>query len=283
MTQPATDPDNTLKPDNVQWERIFYGRELMAQILTTIETKNILSSRYIYRYFMRAMMAGFIVAIITIFTLRIKSEMLIDVNHGVTLIVASVAFSFALVMIMFTNSELLTSNFMYFTVGMYYKKIGFSRAMKIFMLCLIGNYVGSFVVFLLVQGAHIIRPEEQQMLIEVTRAKTVDAGVWEIFVKAIFANFFINNAVVIAMQLKDTCAKIFVLMFGVAIFAFMGYEHVVANGSYFIGALFADPGAVSLLSVGKNIIFAFIGNYVGGGLIIGLFYAFLNDHRRFES
>ncbi|MQH60496.1 formate/nitrite transporter, partial [Escherichia coli] len=31
----------------------------------------------------------------------------------------------------------------------------------------------------------------------------------------------------------------------------------------------------------SNIAAAFIGNYIGGGLIIGLFYAYLNDHHQF--
>lgn len=266
--------------ENIQWERIFYGRELMGQILHTIETKNILNVHYRYRYLCRAMMAGFIVAVITVFTLRIKSEMLPEVNLGITMLVASYGFSFALVMIVFTNSELLTSNFMYFTVGIYYRKATVIRAMKIWMLCLVGNYLGTLFVFLLMSGAEIIRPEEVKMLVDISNAKSVDSSMWTIFSKAIFANFFINNAVVIAMQMRDMMAKTFIMMFGIMIFAFMGYEHVVANGSYFIGALLFDPGAVSVPEMLKNIFFSFWGNYVGGGLIIGLFYAYLNDHRK---
>ena len=32
--------------------------------------------------------------------------------------------------------------------------------------------------------------------------------------------------------------------------------------------------------VGKNLLVSLVGNYVGGGLVIGLFYAYLNDDRR---
>lgn len=276
-TQPS---EHGQKPEqkNVQWERVFYGRELMQQILYTIETKNILKDSYCYRYLCRAMMAGFIVAVITVFTLRIKSEMLPGINLGVTMLIAAYGFSFALVMIMFTNSELLTSNFMYFTVGIYYGKISITKSMKIWMLCLAGNYLGMLVVFLLMTGAHIMRPEEVQMLADISNAKSVDSTAWSIFSKGIFANFFINNAVVIAMQTRDTMAKTFIMMFGIMIFAFMGYEHVVANGAYFIASLLYAPEAVSVLAMLKNIFFSFWGNYVGGGLIIGLFYAYLNDN-----
>jgi formate/nitrite transporter FocA (FNT family) len=37
---------------------------------------------------------------------------------------------------------------------------------------------------------------------------------------------------------------------------------------------------VSPLHVGKNLLVSLVGNYVGGGLVIGLFYAYLNDDRR---
>ena len=39
------------------------------------------------------------------------------------------------------------------------------------------------------------------------------------------------------MQLREHLAKIVVLMMGVSIFAYMGYEHVVANSALFAMAL----------------------------------------------
>ncbi|REH93725.1 formate/nitrite transporter family protein, partial [Staphylococcus felis] len=72
-------------------------------------------------------------------------------------------------------------------------------------------------------------------------------------------------------------------MFGVTIFAFMGYEHVVYNACLFIGMLYYNVSALQLGHLIKNIIFAFIGNYIGGGLVIGLFYAYLNDHGQFKA
>ena len=51
-----------------------------------------------------------------------------------------------------------------------------------------------------------------------------------------------------------------------------------ANGAYFIASLLYAPDAVNVLALLKNVFFSFWGNYVGGGLIIGLFYAYLNDN-----
>jgi formate/nitrite transporter FocA (FNT family) len=59
----------------------------------------------------------------------------------------------------------------------------------------------------------------------------------------------------------------------------MGYEHVVFNAGLYAGMLFYNFDAVAWLDVLKNIVFAFIGNYIGGGIFVGLLYAYLNGHR----
>jgi formate/nitrite transporter FocA (FNT family) len=103
------------------------------------------------------------------------------------------------------------------------------------------------------------------------------------FVKAVFANYFINASVIVTMQLTEHLAKIVVLMMGVTVFAYMAFEHVVANSALFAVALLEQPESVNAVQMGKNFLFSLVGNYVGGGLVIGLFYAYLNDHRREAS
>jgi formate/nitrite transporter FocA (FNT family) len=58
---------------------------------------------------------------------------------------------------------------------------------------------------------------------------------------------------------------------------------VIANSALFVMAFLEQPESVNGLEVGKNFLFSLVGNYVGGGLVIGLFYAYLNDHRRDAS
>ena len=115
------------------------------------------------------------------------------------------------------------------------------------------------------------------------RKEEGNSGAWLIFVKAVFANYFINASMIVAMQLTEHLAKIVVLMMGVTVFAYMGFEHVVANSALFAVALLEQPESVNVVQMGKNFLFSLVGNYVGGGLVIGLFYAYLNDHRRDAS
>ena len=78
-------------------------------------------------------------------------------------------------------------------------------------------------------------------------------------------------------------AKIVALLMGVTVFAYMGYEHVVANSALFALAWLFEPGSVSVPHIAKNLLVSLVGNYVGGGLVVGLFYAYLNDSRGEEQ
>jgi formate/nitrite transporter len=262
------------------WTRIYYGREVMERILDTIDVKRALHQRFFVRYTLRAAMAGVIICLMYVFVYQIKADLGADFNSALSKYLMGASFSMALVFIYFTNSELLTSNFMYFTVGRYYDKVSWGDTMKIWTLCLIGNLIGIEFIALLVWSCGLLSDGVLEHLVRTVDAKTVSSGAWLIFVKAIFANYFINASVIVAMQLTEHLAKIVVLMMGVTVFAYMGFEHVVANSALFAMALFERPEDVHLLHVGKNFFFSLLGNYVGGGLVIGLFYAYLNDHRR---
>jgi formate/nitrite transporter len=264
------------------WTRIYYGREVMERIIDTIDIKRALQRRFRYRYIMRAAMAGIIVALLYIFAYQIKADLGPAFNAGLSKYLTAASFAMALVFIYFTNSELLTSNFMYFTVGLYYGKIRLDHTIRILGYCLLGNLVGILAIAALARSCAMLGPEVVSELVHTVNAKTVESGIWLIFVKAIFANYFINVAVIISMQVQEHLAKIVALLMGVTIFAYMGYEHVVANSALFAMALLFDPGSVSLLHITKNFFISLVGNYVGGGLVIGLFYAYLNDNRGVE-
>lgn len=278
-----TETERKATGDAMIWTRVFYGREVMERILETIQVKQALHHRFVLRYTARAAMAGIIICLMYLFAYQVKTDLGHDFNSALNKYLTSLSFSGALVFIYFSNSELLTSNFMYFTIGHYYGKVGVQKEVGIWAICLLGNLAGIIVIAALVRSCGMLSQELIANLIDTVRAKTVGSGAWMIFVKAIFANYFINISVIVAMQLKESLAKVMILMLGVTVFAYMGFEHVVANSALFVLALFEQPAAVSLPDVSKNFVFSLLGNYVGGGLIVGLFYAYLNDHRGKDS
>ncbi|MBU7108504.1 formate/nitrite transporter family protein [Staphylococcus aureus] len=271
--------DVIVKEKHIKWDKIFYGDDWVNNVVETIRTKDILQSVYLKRYLLRAMMAGFIIGIITVFVLSVKATHEPDLPPGIVNMASAITFSFALVLILFTNSELLTSNFMYFTVGLYYKVVSVKKMTWILLYCFLGNILGGFVLFFLMKFAHVMTPEMTQALTALVQKKTVDSTWLNIFTKGIFCNFFINIGIFISMQFKGGLTKAFFIACGVVVFVYMGYEHVVFNAGLYAGMVFFNLDAVSWLHVLKNIVFAFLGNFVGGGIFVGLVYAFLNGKR----
>src|SRR5699024_6802718 len=183
--------------------KVFYGKQFIDDVVDTIKTKDILQSFYRTRYILRATMSGFILGLITVFVLMIRASLDGQIAGGLINLIASICFSFALVLILFTNSELLTSNFMYFTVGLYYRITNTIIYMKIFSLFILGIILGGFILFVFFYLSDVMSPEIIIQLGKNICDKTLTSRSTAILVKGIFANFFINISLVIAMQIKE--------------------------------------------------------------------------------
>lgn len=250
---------------------------LIQKIDASIQKKLDLFDHFKVRYIFRAVMACMFLALGTAvaFAIAIKGE---EIAHGLGKILYSFMFSWALVMIVYMNAELGTSNMMYMTVGVYQKRLSVIKGMKILLVCIFFNLIGGVLVgFLLAQTGAFQQLPADCYLFEAIAAK-LDKGTLQIVIEGIFANIVVNTAVVISMRMKDYAGKVMTIVFVIFIFAFLGYEHVIANFPAFSLAYFASGGmdGFTISAVTHNLLFALIGNYLGGGLVIGLGYAWAN-------
>lgn len=81
--------------------------------------------------------------------------------------------------------------------------------------------------------------------------------------------------------IKDDLTKSIVMVVSVFVFAYVGLEHSVANTVIFTVA--ALQGGVDLGLAAGNIGLALLGNYIGGGLLIGWYYAYVNDDSHYSQ
>lgn len=259
-------------------EDTFMSKATVENAVNQVQMKQVMIERTPGRFILKAIMSGFLLAIVTVFMFAMKT-LFAGTNDGLIGLVGAISFSLALVLIVLTHSELLTSNFMYLTIGWYYKVITLNKIVVIAMVCFAFNIVGGFILFGLMKFTQIMTPEMITALSDMVQLKTVDSSWYEILVKAIFCNFFINIGIYVSIQFKDGLSKTFFIACGVIVFVFMGYEHVVFNAGLYAGMVFYNLEALSWLDVLKNLFYAFIGNYIGGGIFVGLVYAYLNGDR----
>ena len=78
------------------------------------------------------------------------------------------------------------------------------------------------------------------------------------------------------MKMKDDIGRLLFIIAVIFLFVYGGLEHIIANFSLMSIAFFSGND-MDMMAVLINWIFAFIGNLVGGGVIMGLGYSFLNS------
>lgn len=269
-------------------EKVFLGATFVQATLDSAQIKNEMSTRFAAGYLMRAAMAGTFALFGYIMIIAFDSNFNGSLNP-LGQVFGAAFFSLCLVAIYYTRSELLTSNMMILSVARYFKEITVGRMLKILGLCYLGNILGATIISGLIANSSIITDgmiQSMEHSIAVKQGYILDGNYFDLFVRAIFCNFFINIAMLMVYSgnIKSDSGKIVAMFFGVFAFAYLGLEHSVANTAFFSLAamleLFqgVDTG-ISLIPAVSNILIVIIGNFVGGGVLIGYYYAYMNDRR----
>ncbi|QTE30908.1 formate/nitrite transporter family protein [Pengzhenrongella sicca] len=272
---------------------LFPGKQFISTILEVLATKTAMSGQMARRYLQRAGMAGVIIGIFygTYYAVVAAFD---DVAvgggslHSIGRIVGALVFGWALVFIYYSKSELLTSNMMIISIGAYHRRTTWGKALRLLGLCLLGNFLGGLFIAVLVRFSTLV---EGAQLVEMQAAvdhklEFITTGVtgWtDLLVRAILCNFMINMAMLLVYNglIKDDLTRCLVMILSVFIFAFLGLEHSVANT-----VLFTIVGLKDGIDVGlavANVAIALVGNFIGGGVLIGLYYAYVNDDARYAG
>jgi formate/nitrite transporter FocA (FNT family) len=272
-------------------DQLFPGKFFISTILETLDTKTRMSGEMLRRYLQRAAMAGVIIGLFYAVNYTVVAAFAaVPAGNAswepIGRIVGALAFGWALVFIYFTKSELLTSNMMIVSIGAYYHTTGWAKAMRLLTFCYVGNLIGGLFVAVLLRFGTITEGATFEQMEESVGHKLgyITEGIagWgDLFARAILCNFMINLAMLMVYNglIKDTLTKCLVMIISVFVFAFLGFEHSVANTVLF--SIVGLQDGINLGAAVGNVAIALAGNFVGGGLLIGLYYAYVNDDARY--
>lgn len=255
------------------------NRGLIGSITHSIQKKAELFEKSVPRYAARSMLA----CVFLTLGVSISSYMADKANHivdGTGKFIYAFMFSWSLIMIIYMNAELGTSNMMYMTAAIHRKCLKPSLAIRILLTCILFNFIGGVIAtfFISLTDAYT-NIDPHHYILEATADKLAKTPLQQ-FAEGIFANIVVNTAVFCSIRMKDDAGKVIAMIFIIYIFAFLGFEHVIANFATFSLAFWTSGGNVegmNIASVLSNFLFSGLGNYVGGGICIGLLYSWLND------
>ncbi len=283
-------------------KELCIGKDFIDEANDMVDFKKGLSQTSLLSFLLRAAMAGIIIAFGYVIYVLIDSNFAtMMLSGGSTLkpfghFLSSWLFGLCLVFIYYTKSELLTSNMMILSVGNYSNRISFTKVIKIMLLTFIGNFLGGLFVAILISSSSILTADTSleyiKHVVGVKQGYTTSmVGIVDLFVRAIWCNFFINLAMlaVYSKRIKSDMGKIFIMLAGVFFFMYMGLEHSIANTVFFTTASFIEflhPAidlGINMKEVIINIIVVLVGNFIGGGILIGYYYSFINDSKRIKK
>ncbi|KQU00625.1 formate/nitrite transporter family protein [Sanguibacter sp. Leaf3] len=269
---------------------LFPGKHFISTVLEALETKTAMSSALVRQYLMRAAMAGVIIGLMygVNFAVIAAFEEAGDGLYLIGKIVGALFFGWALVFIYYSKSELLTSNMMIVSIGLYHRRTTVGKALRILGLCYVGNIVGGLLVAVLFRFSSLTSGATGELMTDAVDHKLgyLTEGVtgWtDLLIRAVLCNFMINIAMLLVYNgiIKDDLTRCLVMVISVFVFAFLGLEHSVANTVLFFVVGLQDGIDVGLAA--GNLGIALLGNLLGGGLLIGLYYAYVNDDSRFVA
>ncbi|NEW63374.1 formate-nitrite transporter [Granulicatella sp. zg-ZJ] len=232
------------------------------------------------RYAMRSIFAGVFLTMSTAGG-AYAAEKISHIHSDLGKFMFSFLFAWGLIYILFLNAELATSNMMYLTAGVYHKYISFKKAIIILFYCLLFNLIGAMLIGYLFAHSSAFSHIKPDNFIVSSIVQTKVLRTPELIVlEGILANIFVNVAILAYLFIEKPGAKIAVVLSAIFLFVYLGEEHVVANFASFSIVKFNDIAQqldyFTWFNIVKQWLFAFIGNYIGGGLVIGLAYAWLN-------
>jgi len=189
-------------------------------------------------------------------------------------LIMGASFGVALSLVIFAGSELFTGNNMVSVVGALCGKTRIESVAKLFLLCYIGNLLGSVFLALLVAHGGSLAASSHDLILKVAAIK-MSAGAKELFIRGILCNWLVCLAVWMSGRTQNDAAKLILIFWCLFAFIASGFEHCVANMTLLSLALILPHGAdIAFSGLAHNLVWVTLGNIVGGAVFVGGVYWF---------
>lgn len=204
-------------------------------------------------------------------------------SFGVSRLLGGVAFCLGLILVVVAGAELFTGNNL---VAMAWasRRVSTAGVVRNWVIVYVGNVIGCLGTVVLVLWGDIAGlggGVVGETAISIASAKA-GLSVGEAFARGILCNALVCLAVWLAMGGRTVTDKIMAIIFPIAAFVTVGFEHSIANWFFLpFGIALDGEGAVSLVGALRNLASVSLGNILGGTVLVAGVYwvAYLRQER----
>lgn len=185
--------------------------------------------------------------------------------------IGSCIFPVGLVAVILAGGELITGNMLVVATAWFKKAIPLRSMLYNWVLVTFGNLLGAlFTAYFLGHLTGLTEGAVLEKTLAIASGKI--SGFVPAFFSAIGCNIFVGLGVWQSFGAKDSAGKILAIWFPVTTFVAIGFQHVVANMFIIPAAIFSGASTLTWADFLFNQIPVWLGNAVGGALILGLIY-----------
>ncbi|WP_303862817.1 formate/nitrite transporter family protein [Alkalibaculum bacchi] len=222
-------------------------------------------------YFVLSMLAGMYIGFGILLAFTVGAQL---GNNPASGLIKGLIFGVALSLVIIPGAELFTGNNFVMGSGLFEKKVNFGQALLLWLVCWIGNLVGALLLSWIFTASGLDMPAVAATFTKAAAAK-MSASAMQLVLRAILCNILVCLAVWSGFQTKDDTAKLIMVWWCLLAFFSSGFEHSVANMTTLIVALMNPVKAAGVVSMGGlwyNLLWATIGNMIGGIIFVALPY-----------
>jgi len=172
---------------------------------------------------------------------------------------------FGLFMVVVTGADLFTGNVGFTLAAAWAGKIGYLEMLRCWAVSWLSNFAGSLVVVGLIVASGTHEDHHGAMIVA---EKKCSHGFGEVVARGVFCNWLVNMALFQALAANTFSGKFLGVLFPIAAFVTMGFDHAVANMTLIpMGMAVGSDVSVGDMIV-KNLVPATIGNILGGSVLV---------------
>ena len=233
------------------------------------------AARDLPRYLASSALAGAYVGFAIVLLVSVSAP-LVAAGSAAAKLVQGAVFGLALTLVLFAGSELFTGNVMVMLQGWWRRSARPAQVLSVLVASLVGNVVGAVLFSTVVHAGGTVSGAAAELVGSMVTAKDALGGP-QLFWRAVLCNALVCLALWMATRTKSDAAKLVVVWWALLAFIGSSFEHSIANVTTF--SLAALDGSIGWSALARNLAWTIPGNMVGGGLVIGLGYAWLGRTR----
>ena len=198
-----------------------------------------------------------------------------DVSLGLGRFISGALFPVGLILISLIGVDLFTSNCAGVVLSRQLDKTPYGKLLGLLLFSFALNFVGTQIIAYLFAYSTGSLTEVTPYLHNLAEAK-INGSPYSIFVKGIAANWLVCAGTWMGYAAKDMAGKCIGIWVPIMLFVTLGFEHSIANMFYIPAAIYSGAAISWMDFITQNLIYATLGNFVGGALFVGSVHGYLH-------